>query len=137
MKANKKQEKQPKTKEEKLLGLRFWFESNSKKYVDFREDKVYKAILEAIDRLNYQDFLPIDIIQDITKYNPEVIEELRNKLDKSFVERSIGSRLKQLKERSLLEKKGEKPSVRQQVFGIVSDVENEVKKYIKTYLNEQ
>jgi len=126
-----------KPKEQKLLELRFWFESNGKKYADFREDKVYKAILEAIDRLNYQDFLTIDIIQDITKHHPEVIEELRNELDKSFVERSIGSRLKQLKHRSILEIKGEKPSVRQQVFGIDSDVENEVKKYIKTYLNEQ
>ena len=126
-----------KTKEDKLLKLRFWFESNGKKYTDFRKDKVYRAILEAIYRLDYQDFLPIDIIQDITKHHPEVIEELKSELDKSFVERSIGSRLKQLKLRSILEIKGEKPSVRQQVFGIDSDVANEVKKYIKTYLTNE
>lgn len=135
MKANL-EEKPPKTKEEKLLDLRFWFESNGKKYTDFREDKVYKAILEAIDRLDYQDFLPIDIIQYITKHHPEVIEELRNELNKSFVEKSIGSRLKQLKLRSVLEIKGEKPSVRQQVFGIDTDVEEEVKAYIKSLLEK-
>lgn len=125
------------TKEEKLFRLMLWFESNGKKYTEFRKDKVYKAILEAIDRLDYRDFLPINIIQDITKQHPEVIEQLRNELDKSFVERSIGSRLKQLKLRSVLEIKGKNPIARQQVFGIDSDVENEVKKYIKTYLNEQ
>ncbi len=123
-----------KSKEQKLLELRFWFESNGKKYTDFREDKVYRSILEAVDRLNYQDFLPIDIIQDITKHNPEVVEDLKSELDKSFVERSIGSRLKQLKLRSVLEIKGERPSVRQQLFGIDSDVEEEVKSYIKDYL---
>ncbi len=126
--------KASKTKEEKLLGLRFWFESNGKKYTNFREDKVYRAILEAIDRLDYQDFLPIDITQDITKYHPEVIEDLKSELDKSFVERSIGSRLKQLKLRSVLEIKGERPSVRQQLFGIDKEVSGEVKKYIKNYL---
>lgn len=125
-----------KPKEQKLLELRFWFESNGKKYTDFREDKVYKAILEAIGRLNYQDFLPIDIIQDITKHHPEVIEELRNELDKSFVERSIGSHLKQLTLRSILEIKGEKPSVRQKVFGIDADVEEEVKLNIKKLLEK-
>lgn len=125
-----------KPREEKLLELRFWFESNGKKYTDFREDKVYRAILEAIDRLNYQDFLPIDIIQDITKHNPEVIDELRHELDKSFVERSIGSHLKQLVLRSILEIKGEKPSVRQKLFGIDSNVETKVKSYIKSLLDK-
>ena len=128
MKANK-------TKEEKLLELRFWFESNGKKYTDFQENKVYRAILEAIDRRNYEDFLPIDIVQDITEYHPGVIEELRNELDKSFVERSIGSHLKQMTLRSILEIKGEKPSVRQKVFGIDSDVVDEVTQYIKNLLN--
>lgn len=126
MKANK-------TREEKLLGLRFWFRSNGKKYRDFQEDKVYKAILEAIDRLNYQDFLPIDIIQDMTEHNSEVLEELRSK---NFAERSIGSHLKQLTLRSILEIKGEKPSVRQKVFGIDTDVEEEVKAYIKSLLEK-
>lgn len=136
MEANAKEEKPPKTRDEKLLELRFWFQSNGKKYREFREDKVYRAILEAIDRLDYRDFLPIDIIQDITDHNPRVIENLRSKLDKSFVERSIGSRLKQLKLRSILEKKGEKPSVRQEVFGIDSDVEDEIKKYIASFLRQ-
>ena len=122
-----------KTKEEKLLGLRFWFESSGKKYKDFREDKVYRAILEAIDRLGYQDFLPIDIIQDMDNHNSEVLEKLRSE---NFAERSIGSRLKQLKLRSILEIKGEKPSVRQQEFGIDSDVKDEVKLYIKKFLEK-
>jgi len=125
-----------KPKEQKLLELRFWFESNGKKYTDFREDKVYKTILEAIDRLNYKDFLSIDIIQDITKNHPEVIEELKKALDKSFVERSIGSRLKQLKLRSVLEIKGERSSVRQQVFGIDSEVKEDVKQYTKKLLEK-
>lgn len=128
--------KAKKTKEEKLLELRFWFESNGKKYTDFRENKVYEAILEAIDRLDYQDFLPIDIIQDITKYHPEVIEELKSELDKSFVERSIGSRLKQMTLRSILEIKGEKPNVRQKVFGIDHEVGNEVRAYTKNLLHK-
>lgn len=130
MKANKTKDK---TKEEKLLELRFWFQSNGKKYKDFREDKVYRAILEAIDRLGYQDFLPIDIIQDMADHNSKVLEELRSK---NFAERSIGSRLKQLKLRSVLEIKGKKPSVRQQVFGIDSDVVDEIKDYVKTLLNK-
>src|SRR3989344_5793286 len=125
-----------KPKEQKLLELRFWFESNGKKYTDFREDKVYKTILEAIDRLNYKDFLSIDIIQDITKNHPEAIEELKKALDKSFVERSIGSRLKQLKLRSVLEIKGERSSVRQQVFGIDSEVKEDVKQYTKKLLEK-
>lgn len=132
MKANS-EEKLPKTREEKLLELRFWFQSNGKKYKDFREDNIYRAILEAIDRLGYQDFLPIDIIQDMAEHNSEILENLRSE---NFAERSIGSRLKQLKLRSILVIKGEKPSVRQQVFGIDKEVSEEVKKYIKNYLRE-
>lgn len=127
MKANK-------TKEEKLLELRFWFQSNGKKYKDFREDNVYRAILEAVDRLNYQDFLSIDIVQDMADHNSEILEKLRSE---NFAERSIGSRLKQLKLRSILKIKGEKPSVRQQVFGIDEEVSEEVKMYIKDYLTHK
>lgn len=130
MKANLEKEL-PKTKEEKLLELRFWFQSNGKKYKDFREDNVYRAILEAIDRLGYQDFLPIDIIQDMDDHNSKVLEKLRSE---NFAERSIGSRLKQLKLRSILEIKGEKPQVRQKVFGIDKDVESQIKTYIRKLL---
>lgn len=120
-----------KTKEEKLLELRFWFESNGKKYIYFRGNKVYIAILEAINRFDYKDFLPIDIIQDMSIHNPQVVEELRGK---NFFERSVGSHLKQLTLRSILEIKGEKPSVRQKVFGINSDVMDEVKRYVGNFL---
>lgn len=128
------QNKVKKSNEQKLLELRFWFQSNGKKYRDFREDKVYKSILEAIDRLGYQDFLPIDIVQDMTDHNSKVVEKLRSELDKSFVERSIGSHLKQLTLRSILEIKGEKPQVRQKVFGVDKEVEGEIKAYIKNLL---
>lgn len=37
-----------KDKAQKLIEIRFWFESTGKKYEKFRQDSVYRAILEAV-----------------------------------------------------------------------------------------
>lgn len=121
-------------KKEMSLGLRFWFEHTGKKYKEFREDKVYQAILKAIMRRDYQDFYPLDILQDIQRYNPNVLRELEDQLEKESVEKSIGSRLKQLVHRSILEVKGEVHGVRQKRFGINSVLKDEVEEYVGDFL---
>lgn len=132
-------DKQEKSKEEKLRELEFLFTSFLKKDIEFREDPVYKAIFEAIDRLNYEPFLPFAIDKDIRKYNPQVIEMLKKNTDSdSVVGKSIGSRLKQLKLRSILKVLNEIPEIRRQkTFAIDEDVKEKLKEYIKELLNEK
>jgi len=126
-----------KTKPEKLQELRFWFEGGSKKYKAFRENPIYRAILEAIDRSNYEDFLTLDIMQDFQEHNPKALETLGLTLQKGFSERSIGSRLKQLVQRSMLEIKEENSRVRQKTFRVDRDVSEEFKEYVRKLLNKR
>lgn len=132
-------DKKEKSKEEKLKELEFLFTSFLKKDIEFREDPVYKAIFEAIDRLNYEPFLPFAIDKDIRKYNPQVIEILKKNTDSdSVVGKSIGSRLKQLVLRSMLKVLDEIPEIRRQkTFALDGDIKEKLKEYVKELLNEK
>lgn len=125
-----------KSKEDKLLSLRFWFESNSKKYREFREDPTYHAILEAIQRRNYEPFLPIDIVQDVSKYHPEIITTLKTNVDDDFIiGRAIGSRLKQMVLRSMLKVNSEIPEkMRQKTFAVDDQIKEKFEEYVSNYL---
>lgn len=142
--------KKDKSKEEKLKELEFLFTSFLKKDVEFREDPVYRAIFEAVDRLNYEPFLPFDIEKDIRLHNPKVIEYLKEKaVTKEGVKipvesadfiigRAIGSRLKQLKLRSILKVLDEIPEIRRQkTFAIDEDIKEKLKEYLKELMNEK
>ncbi len=126
-------------KKEKLRELEFLFTSFLKKDIEFREDQVYRAIFEAIDRLSYEPFLPFDIDKDIRKYNPQVIEILKkNTSSDSVVGKSIGSRLKQLVLRSILKVLDEIPEIRRQkTFAVDGDIKEKLKEYVKELLNEK
>lgn len=132
--------KKEKSKEEKLRELEFLFTSFLKKDIKFREDPVYKAIFEALNRLNYEPFLPFDIEKDIRKHNPYVIKILkRNTSSDSVVGKSIGSRLKQLVEhRSILKVLDEIPEIRRQkTFAVDEDIKEKLKEYLKELINEK
>lgn len=131
--------KKEKSKEEKLRELEFLFTSFLKKDIEFREDPVYRAIFEAIDRLNYEPFLPFAINKDIRKYNPQVIEVLKkNTGSDSVVGKSVGSRLKQLVLRSILKVLDEIPEIRRQkTFAVDGDTKDKLKEYVKELLNEK
>lgn len=142
--------KKEKSKEEKLRELEFLFTSFLKKDVKFREDPVYQAIFVAIDRLNYKPFLPFYIEKDIRLHNPKVIEYLKeNAKTKEGVKipvesadfvigRAIGSRLKQLKLRSILKVLDKIPEIRRQkTFALDADVKEKFEEYVKELLNEK
>lgn len=121
------------TKEQKLQYLMFLFESESTPFVKFREDKVYRAILEAIDRMDYKDFIAFDIMKNLREHNPEIVEAMKSEPNSSF-EKSIGSRINLLARKFILEKKEENLAIRQFTWGINSHIEVEVKGYIKKYI---
>ena len=132
-------DKKEKSKEEKIRELEFLFTSFLKKDVKFREDPVYMAIFEAINRLDYGSFLPFDIEKDIRLHNPKVIEILKKDSDSdSVIGKSIGSRLKQLVLRSILKVLNEKPEIRRQkTFAVDEEIKENLKEYIKIIINEK
>lgn len=128
--------KKDKSKEEKLRELEFLFTSFLKKDIEFREDPVYQAIFAAIDRLNYQPFLTLDIVKDIYKHSPKVIEELKEGGKEDYIiGKTIGAKLRQLRFWGMLVV-SEKPKIRRQkTFAVDEDVKEKLKEYIKELLN--
>lgn len=122
-----------KTKEDKLREMMFLFESESKPYVKFRADKLYKAMFEAVKRMGYKDFMAFDIVKDIKEHHPHLVEAVREEPNASF-EKSIGSRINMLARKFIFKQKEENKTIRQFKWGINPDLEEEVIAYIEKYL---
>lgn len=124
--------KKGKSKEEKLRELQFLFEGERKPEKEFRNDPIYKAIFEAINRRNYESFLSFDVDKDIRIHHPEIIKELKGKsVEDTVVGRTLGAKLKQLKFWGMLViLEGEPEIRRQKTFAVDEDVKDKLKEYV-------
>ncbi|MDO8570664.1 MAG: hypothetical protein Q7R97_03720 [Candidatus Daviesbacteria bacterium] len=122
-----------KTKENKLRELMFLFESESKPFVKFRADKLYKAMFEAVDRMEYKDFMAFDIVKDIKEHHPDLVEAVREEPNASF-EKRVGSRINMLARKFIFKQKEENKTIRQFKWEINPEIDEEVIAYIKKYL---